>query len=86
MKFVLNIDDEVFDKVIKDSLINDYYRLNDDISNYYERNVDTESADIPACDREDLIKTVKYRDALEIMLEYYLTPDEYKLKVLEQDD
>lgn len=71
------------DDLVKDSLLSDYYSLNDDISNFYDQYENVLMEDIPIDARKDQENHMKYRDALEILLEYYLTADEYNERVLE---
>lgn len=86
MKIELNIEDDTFDQLMKDVLIKDYRNLNDSISNWYEQHLDIEPYDIPSFKVEDLHNDIRFRDALEVILEYYLTSEEYKEKVLEIND
>jgi hypothetical protein len=83
MKIELDLNDQVFDSLLKQTLIRDYYGLNDDISNHYEQFSDIEPDNVPNFDVINLNNNIKFRDALEIVLEYYLTHEEYKEKVLE---
>ena len=71
--------------LVKDILINDYYMLNDDISNFYEQNENVEMQDVSEHYLKDLSDNILYRDSLEILLKFYLTEEEYKEKVLEEN-
>ena len=71
--------------LVKDILINDYYMLNDDISNFYEQNENVEMQDVSEHYLKDLYDNILYRDSLEILLKFYLTEEEYKEKVLEEN-
>lgn len=72
-------------EIVGKELFKDYILLNESISRFYEKYKDTgDELVIPSYKIENLNLDIKYRDAIEIILEYYLTHDEYKKKVLEQ--
>jgi len=83
MKLSIDLNEEVIDDLLKQIMLRDYYNLNDSISNFYEQYENENMKNIPAYKVTDHRNDIKWRDALEIALEYYLSPQEYKEKVLE---
>jgi len=83
MKLSIDLNEEVIDDLLKQIMLRDYYNLNDSISNFYEQYENENMKNIPDYKVTDHRNDIKWRDALEIALEYYLSPQEYKEKVLE---
>lgn len=85
MNLQIKINDDFLENIIKDTMISDYRNLNDQIDSFYVKYENVEMEDIPSFAKENLKDSIKYRDALEIILEYYLTSKEYKKQILEED-
>ena len=85
MKIILEIKEEDSISMTAESLYNDYKILNDSILEYYNKYSGWDDNLIPVNMTENLYEDIKYRDAIEIALKYYMTDEEYNKKVLEID-
>ena len=72
MKYVIEIDYELKDRIVKETLIDDYKSLTSSIE--VLRSLGSELMDYQ---KEDLQNDLKYKDAVSTVLSYYLTGEEY---------
>jgi hypothetical protein len=67
---ILEIDDEMADKIVKTALKNDYERVCYSIRELLKQ------VDLKPYQEEDLVNDLEFKKALEFMLRYYLPYDE----------
>jgi hypothetical protein len=71
----VELDIEQVTKLIQCNLIDDYYCMIDNIKNL-ESQPDIDNYE--SWNKRDLADAIKFRDALKIILEYYMIPSKYK--------
>lgn len=72
-KYTIDVDHDLIDKIVQDTLIADYKMVTEDIARL-ESNEDT----LKDFQREDLIDLRKWQDSLKSILQYYMPMSEYK--------
>jgi hypothetical protein len=72
MKYTFELDQETMDNIVLQTLKEDFLNLRSDIKRLISRADDLESYQ-----RIDLQDNIKYYSALAIILQYYMTVDDY---------
>ena len=73
--YKITISNDTADSLMRDMLIQDFRRVKAEIrelESKLDNKLNSETENLDACEAEDLIFNINVRDALKVLLEYYL--------------